>query len=427
MKFSNLIAILLTSVSGATAFTLSPINGGCASSTAAAVAAAVSTSTRGKPASTVSTSMTSVSSESPSLSTEQNLVSKGLSSTYRLASGYDMPVMAYGTFRSSSDEVYKCVLDAIEAGYRHFDCAHIYGNEQEIGKAFQFAFSKGIVTRNELFITGKLWNSDHDVKIVEQAMDHSLSNLQLDYFDLYLIHFPVAWTHTGLETPGWGKSQLGDTPLIDTWREMERCVTLEKCRSIGVSNYPLLLLHDLVNQACVPVSCNQIETHVYYRRESLVKYCLSRHICVTAHSPLGGGKSNEEQYKISKSPLEDPIVIDIATAHHITPAQVCLRFLLQSGIVVLPKSIKSSRMKENINTLELSSAEAAAETKVEEGDNNENKETQTNTNIMNLSENDMNQLRGLDKYKSYKTNPNPLASFLEGPDCFTKDGTDIFD
>jgi len=293
-------------------------------------------------------------------------------------------------------------LEAIKAGYRHFDCAHIYGNEQEIGKAFHSAFSEGLVTREELFITGKLWNSDHDVMIVEQAMEHSLSNLQLDYFDLYLIHFPVAWTHTGIATPGWGQSQLGDTPLIDTWRELERCVTLKKVRSIGVSNYPLLLLHDLVTQARVPVSCNQIETHVYYTRESLVKYCLSRHICVTAHSPLGGGKANEEQYTHLTSPLEDPVVVAIATAHNITPAQVCLRFLLQRGIVVLPKSSQVLRMKENRQTV------VADPT-------------------MHLSEEEMQQLHGLDKYQSYKTNPNPLASFVGGPDCFTQEGTDIFD
>ena len=130
------------------------------------------------------------------------------------------------------------------------------GNEKEIGKAFAHAFSEGIVTREELFVTGKLWNSDHDVEIVPQACRHSLKNLGLDYFDLYLIHFPVCWKHTGLDTPSWGKSELGDTSLIDTWRAMEKLVDEGKCKSIGVSNYPLMLLHDLVTQARVPVSCN---------------------------------------------------------------------------------------------------------------------------------------------------------------------------
>ena len=138
--------------------------------------------------------------------------------TVTLASGHTMPVVAYGTFRASPGESYESVLAALHVGYRHFDLAHVYGNEHEIGTAFANAFSNNIVQRSDLFITGKLWNSDHDVDIVPHACHHSLRNLQLDYFDLYLIHFPVAWKHTGLATPSWGKSEFGDTPLIDTWR-----------------------------------------------------------------------------------------------------------------------------------------------------------------------------------------------------------------
>lgn len=289
-------------------------------------------------------------------------------------------------------------------------CAHlrfttISGNEKEIGDALKQAFDEGLVQRKDLFITGKLWNSDHEVEIVPQACEYSLKNLGLDYFDLYLIHFPIAWKHTGLATPSWGKSELGDTPLIDTWRAMEKLVDVGKCKSIGVSNYPLLLLHDLVTQARVPVSCNQIEVHAYYTRESLVNYCLSRNICVTAHTPLGGGTSNKELWKVA-IPLEDPTVVKIATlsssssssSAKTSPAQVLLRFLLQRGIVVLPKSVKSHRMAENLNVFDVS-----------------------------LSDEEMSSLMKLDKYTSAKTNPNPLSSFLGGPDAFTPEGTDIFD
>jgi len=326
--------------------------------------------------------------------------SKSNMPTYKLASGHDMPVIAYGTFRSSPGEIYDAILEALKTGYRHFDCAHVYGNEKEIGKAFAHAFSEGIVTREELFVTGKLWNSDHHVEIVPQACQHSLKNLGLDYFDLYLIHFPVCWKHTGLDTPSWGKSELGDTSLIDTWRAMEKLVDEGKCKSIGVSNYPLMLLHDLVTQARIPVSCNQIETHVYYTRDSLVRYCQSRNICVTAHTPLSGGKANETEYKSGTSALEDPVVKTIAESYKATPAQVLLRFLLNRGIIVLPKSIKASRMKENIDIL---------------------------GSALDLSEDDMNKLAALDKYKSYKTNPNPINAVLGGPDAFTPEGTDIFD
>jgi diketogulonate reductase-like aldo/keto reductase len=326
--------------------------------------------------------------------------SKSSMPTYKLASGYEMPVIAYGTFRASAGESYDAVLAAIKEGYRHFDLAHIYGNEAEIGKAFASAFEEGLVQRSDLFVTGKLWNSDHDVDVVPKACQHSLDNLGLEYLDMYLIHFPVCWKHTGLSTPSWGKSELGTTPLIDTWRAMEALVDEGKCRSIGVSNYPLMLLHDLVTQARIPVSCHQIETHVYYTRDSLVNYCLSRNICVTAHTPLGGGKANEVWTKTA-SPLEDPVVVAIAGSKPgATPATILLRFLLQRGIVVLPKSVKPSRMKENI---ELFGPD------------------------LTLTDDEMKQLAGLDKYISYKTNPNPITAFLGGPDAFTPEGTDIFD
>lgn len=308
-----------------------------------------------------------------------------------------MPVIAYGTFRSEPGQVGPAVLEALKAGYRHLDLAHVYGNEKEIGIALKQAFDEGIVTREELFITGKLWNSDHDVQIVPKACAHSLKNLGIDYFDLYLIHFPICWKHTGLDTPGWGASELGDTSLIDTWRAMEKLAEDGTVKSIGVSNYPMLLMHDLTTQAKIQPACNQIETHVYYQRDSLVNYCLSRNICVTAHTPLGGGAANKDAWN-TPSPLEDPVIIEIAKAKNKSPAQVLLRYNLQRGIVVLPKSIKAHRMAENIDVFDFS-----------------------------LGTEDMENIMKLDKYVSYKTNPNPLASFLGGKDAFCPEGTDIFD
>jgi diketogulonate reductase-like aldo/keto reductase len=319
------------------------------------------------------------------------------SATYKLASGHEMPVVAYGTFRSAPGEVGPAVLEAIKTGYRHLDLAHVYGNEKEIGEALRKAFAEGLVKREDLFLTGKLWNSDHDVDVVPKACEHSMKNLGIDYFDLYLIHFPVSWKHTGLDTPGWGSSELGTTPLIDTWRAMEKLVDAGKCRSIGVSNYPMLLVHDLVTQARVPVSCHQIEVHAYYTRMSLVNYCLSRDVCVTAHTPLGGGAANKDTWNTA-SPLDDAVVQKIAQAHQKSPAQVLLRWHLQRGVVVLPKSVKAHRMKENRDLFGFV-----------------------------LTEQEMMEVSALDKYVSYKTNPNPLSAFLGGPDAFSAEGTDIFD
>lgn len=308
-----------------------------------------------------------------------------------------MPIIAYGTFRSEPGEVGPAVIDAIKTGYRHLDLAHVYGNEKEIGEALKQAFDENLVTRDELFITGKLWNSDHDIEIVPKACAHSLKNLGLDYFDLYLIHFPICWKHTGLDTPSWGKSELGDTPLIDTWRAMEKLVNAGVCKSIGVSNYPMMLMHDLVTQAKIQPACNQIEVHAYYQRESLVNYCLARNICVTAHTPLGGGIANAESWN-TPIPLKDEVIAEISNSHEKSAAQVLLRSLLQRGIVVLPKSVKAHRMAENKDILNFS-----------------------------LTEEEMKKIATLDKYVSYKTNPNPLSGFLGAKDAYSPEGTDIFD
>lgn len=318
----------------------------------------------------------------------------------KLNSGYDMPVVAYGTFRSAPGEVTKGILEAAKAGYRHFDLAHVYGNEKEVGAAFKQIFDEGTIKREDLFITGKLWNSDHDKEIVPQACDYSLKDLGLDYFDLYLIHFPIAWKFTGLDTPSWGASELSDTPLIETWRAMECLVDAGKCRSIGVSNYPMLLMHDLVTQARIRPACNQIEVHAYYKRDSLVNYCLSRDICVTAHTPLGGGLANTKEFGLGKSfaPIVDPVVVGIAEKKSKSPAQILLRWLLQRNVVVLPKSIKPDRIAENIDLFDFK-----------------------------LDDHEMDCIGKLDKYLSYKTNPNPINAFVGGKDCFSAVGTDIFD
>ena len=179
--------------------------------------------------------------------------------------------------------------------------------------------------------------------------------------------------------------------------ELEDLVKKGVCKNIGVSNYPMMLMHDLVTQAKVQPACNQIELHAYYQRESLVNYCLSRNICVTAHTPLGGGVLNSQTWD-TPIPLKDPIILEIAKNHGKSPAQVLLRSLLQRGIVILPKSVKSHRMAENKDILDFS-----------------------------LTAEDMKKIATLDKYVSYKTNPNPLSAFLGGPDAFSAEGTDIFD
>jgi len=317
---------------------------------------------------------------------------------YKLSSGFEMPMLGYGTFRSEPGVVRIAVLEAIKAGYRHLDLAHVYGNEPEIGTALQEAFSSGLVKREELFLVGKLWNSDHEVEIVPQAYQKSCSDLGVEYLDLYLIHFPIAVNFTGLDNPNCGPgAKLGSTPLIDTWRAMEKLVDEGKVRSIGVSNFPMMLMHDLYNQARIKPAVNQIEVHPFYIRDSLVNYCLSRDIAVTAHTPLGGGQLNAEQWQ-AKAPMDSAEIGQIANAKGRAPAQVILRWLLQRKIIIIPKSLSAARIVENANLYGFE-----------------------------LTPDEMATISGLDRYASAKTNPNPQSHFLEGPDCFEKGGLDIFD
>eukprot|EP00927_Polykrikos_kofoidii_P008930 TRINITY_DN13724_c0_g1_i1.p1 TRINITY_DN13724_c0_g1~~TRINITY_DN13724_c0_g1_i1.p1 ORF type:complete len:321 (+),score=51.37 TRINITY_DN13724_c0_g1_i1:73-1035(+) len=320
-----------------------------------------------------------------------------MATTYKLSSGHEMPMVGYGTFRSNPGEVGPAVLEAIKAGYRHLDFAHVYGNEKEIGVALKEAFDTGLVRREELFCVSKLWNSDHDVEVVPQAYQRSCEDLGLDYLDLYLIHFPVAVKHTGLDNPCCKDAELGTTPLIDTWRAMEKLVKEGKVRSIGVSNFPLLCLHDIVNQAEIQPAVNQIEVHPFYVRESLVNYCLSRNIAVTAHTPLGGGQANSAQYGAS-APMDSEEVKSVAAKTGKKPGQVLLRWLLQRGIQVIPKSTKPERIAENFALFDFE-----------------------------ISTEDMARIAALDRYQSAKTNPNPMPHFIGTKDGMTAAGTDIFD
>ena len=178
---------------------------------------------------------------------------------------------------------------------------------------------------------------------------------------------------------------------------MEKLVDNKKVRSIGVSNYPLMLMHDLVTQARIQPSCNQIEVHPFYTRESLVNYCLSRNICVTSHTPLGGGLANKAKWNVH-APIESEEIKKIACSKGKTPAQIILRWHLQRGLIPLPKSVRPERMEENIAIFDFE-----------------------------LTTEEMNTISSLDKYVSFKVNPNPLAAFVGGPDAFTAYGTDIFD
>ncbi|KAM1706300.1 hypothetical protein EV1_027948 [Malus domestica] len=274
-----------------------------------------------------------------------------------LNSGFNMPVVGLGVWRMEGKEIRDLVLNALNLGYRHFDCAADYKNEPEVGEALAEAFSTGLVKREDLFITTKasLWNSDHG-HVVEACKD-SLKKLRLDYLDLYLVHFPVATKHTGVGTTGSALDEDGvleiDTTisLETTWHAMEELVSMGLVRSIGISNYDIFLTRDCLAYSEVKPAVNQIETHPYFQRESLVKFCQKHGICVTAHTPLGGAVANSEWFG-SVSCLDDPVLKNLAEKYKKTAAQVVLRWGIQRNTVVIPKTSKLERLKENFQVFD---------------------------------------------------------------------------
>jgi len=258
-----------------------------------------------------------------------------------LNNGKKMPIIGLGTYRSDPNEVKAAVKTALKAGYRHIDCAYMYKNEKEVGQGIKEAIQEGIVKREDIFVTTKLWNTFHRPELVAKGIEESLNNLGLDYVDLYLIHWPTAQDPNGPLFDG----PIEDVPIIDTWRKMEELYKAGKAKSIGVSNFNIEKLQDLLNKAEVKPVMNQVENHPYLPQHKLVKFCHDNDIQVTAYCPLGP--------RTNPKVLVDPIIKEVAEKNHLTPAQVVLSWNAQRNVVVIPKSVTPSRIEENFHIAEL--------------------------------------------------------------------------
>lgn len=265
-----------------------------------------------------------------------------------------IPSLGLGTWRSDKENVGQAVEKAITSyGYRHIDCASIYGNEKEIGQAFHTVLSTHEIPRETLFVTSKLWNTDHNPVNVEKACRQTLHDLRLDYLDLYLMHWGVSFVH-GEDLVPMGADGLVKTEPISiqqTWHAMEDLVKKGLVKSIGVANFTAPMIVDLLSFAKVRPVVNQIEIHPYNAQQELVEYCHTQKIQVTAYSPLGSAGDREEK------PLSDKVVIEIATRMKKSPAQVLIRWSLQRGLVVIPKSTVFSRIAENIEVFDFDLSE----------------------------------------------------------------------
>jgi len=271
-----------------------------------------------------------------------------------LNDGHKMPALGLGTWKSKPNEVYDAVKYAIkEAGYRHIDCAHVYQNEHEVGRALKELFTEGVVKREEVFVTSKLWNTYHKKELVPGALDVTLKNLQLDYLDLYLIHWPQAYKEGDELFPkdANGKSIFSDVDPLETWKAMIELKKAGKARSIGVSNFNVQQLERLIKETNVVPAVNQVEAHPYLPQKQLLEYGKKAGIYLTAYSPLG---SPDRPWASDKEVvlLNDPVVNEIAKRHNRSVGQVLIKFHLQRGLSVIPKSVTPARIKQNIEVFD---------------------------------------------------------------------------
>ncbi|MEZ6067578.1 MAG: aldo/keto reductase [Planctomycetaceae bacterium] len=287
-----------------------------------------------------------------------------------LSTGDQLPASGLGLWKVPVERCPTLIVDAVDAGYRHFDCACDYGNEEAVGDGLRSVLASGACSRDDLWITSKLWNTFHRPEHVELACRKSLSDLGLEHLDLYLMHFPIAQRFVPIEVrypPGWyfdpGAAEPGmeldRVPLAETWGAMERLRQQGLVKNIGVCNFGTALLRDLMNSCDVPPAVLQVESHPYLTQEKLLRFCQQAGIAYTAFSPFGAASYYElGMAERSDSLLEHPLIRDIAAAHQRTPAQVLLRWGVQRGTAVVPKTTSNDRVRENIAISDFSLSDA---------------------------------------------------------------------
>ena len=285
-----------------------------------------------------------------------------------------MPVVGLGLWKVGRAETAGLVQGAIRAGYRHLDCACDYGNEAEVGHGMRAALAAAACRRDELWITSKLWNTYHARAHVRPAVERTLRDLRVDYLDLYLVHFPIAQAFVPFEVrypPEWlfdpaapdPRVRFAKVPLSETWAAMEALVTAGLVRNIGVCNYNCALLRDLLSYAALAPAVLQVELHPYLTQDKLVRFCHEAGIAVTGFSPLGAlSYLSLGMAKPEESVLEQAAVRAAARRHGKTPAQVVLRWGVQRGTAVVPKTGRPERLAENLALFdfELSADEMAS-------------------------------------------------------------------
>jgi diketogulonate reductase-like aldo/keto reductase len=275
----------------------------------------------------------------------------------KLYTGAEIPAIGLGTFGSdhyTAEQIARAVKGAAEIGYRHFDCAAVYNNEKEIGAAFQEIFASGI-SREELWVTSKLWNDKHAEADVIPTCKQTLSDLQLDYLDLYLIHWPFPNHHS----PGVDVNSRDPhaVPYIHenymkTWRQMEKLVTMGLVRHIGTSNMTIPKLKLLLRDAKIKPAANEMELHPHFQQPALFQFCLDNNIVPIGYSPIGSPNRPERDKTTEDTvDIEDPVIVRIAERLNVHPAVVCIKWAVQRGQIPIPFSVKPEKYRSNLEAV----------------------------------------------------------------------------
>ncbi|GBM33253.1 Aldo-keto reductase family 1 member B10 [Araneus ventricosus] len=266
----------------------------------------------------------------------------------KLSDGNEMPIIGLGTYKSKPVEVLDAVKVAIDIGYRHFDCALTYQNENEVGQAIKEKIADGTVKREDIFVTSKLWSTYHRRAKVLECCNLSLKALGLDYLDLYLVHWPISYKEGSELYPVNEKGEviIENVEFEEIWKGMEDCYEKGLVKTIGLSNFNSEQIKSILSICRIKPTVLQVECHPYLNQNELIEFCASHEIAVTAYSPLGApGRSWAKPDE--PSVMDDPRIKEIAEKHNKSPAQVLLRFNAQRGLSVIPKSVTEERIRSN--------------------------------------------------------------------------------
>lgn len=289
--------------------------------------------------------------------------------TLTLPRGGSIPSVGLGFWKIDRDRTADVTVEAVKLGYRHLDCAADYGNEGEVGEGIERVLKHGLCNRDSLWVTSKLWNTYHRPSHVGRACRRTLQDLRVDYLDLYLIHFPISLAYVPFEVrypAGWfydpdakpPRMVHDPVPIAETWDAMERLVDEGLVRHIGISNFGVSLIRDLLSYCRIRPSVLQVESHPYLVQSKLLRYCQSEQIAYTAFSPFGApsyiplGMATAQD-----SVMNDPVVLGIAKSVDRTPAQVVLRWGVQRGTAVIPKSSSREHLQENLQLFDFELSE----------------------------------------------------------------------